>query len=114
MLHGAENIAALGMPLAEPELPLPAMVFTVTLADVALPPIAAQPPVGGTTLRMRLLVKSATNTLEAASTATPLGELKDAPLPILLFQPPVIATPLPATVVTAPLEISILRMLWFF
>ena len=80
--NGPINEALAPTPLAYVAVPLPANELTV-------------PP--GVILRTRLLAVSATNTLFNVSTATPRGELKEAPVPTPLAYA---AVPLPANVVT--------------
>ena len=76
-------------PSANAAEPPPASVVTTPVED---------------TLRMRLLPVSATNTLPALSTAIPSGLLNVAAEAFPLADPP---TPLPATVVTTPAEVTI-------
>ena len=81
-------------PFTDPATALPASVLTRP-AEV--------------TSRTRLLKKSATNTLPEAETASPRGELKLLAAPTPSAKP---ATPLPASVDTAPLG-DTKRILWF-
>ena len=69
-------------------------------------PEAEKAPGAQPILRMRWLPESATMTLPLLSTATPLGELNEAPAPVPSAN---VADPLPASVVTTPPGVT-LRM----
>ena len=75
--------AAVPVPSAEPELPLPAKVVTTPAGVIFL---------------MRLLSPSATYTLSLLSTATPKGLLKEADVPVASVAP--LTPSIPAKVLT--------------
>jgi hypothetical protein len=105
---GVENLAAEPTPLASP-----------AMVPKALPPPAndVTTPVAVLTARMRLLPKSATNTLwlrcdrEAGATVQPRGLLNRALVPV-----PSTAAPEelpPASVLTVPVPMSMARTPWW-
>mmetsp|Transcript_45692 Transcript_45692/g.73680 ORF Transcript_45692/g.73680 Transcript_45692/m.73680 type:complete len:209 (+) Transcript_45692:852-1478(+) len=93
MPKGALNRAEEPSPSAKPLSPLPATVVTAP---------------AGETLRMVLLLKSATSNHPCLSIDTPKGCEKRAATPRPSAKP---ACPLPATVVTIPVRVT-LRMAW--
>ena len=86
---GLLNEAAVPVPLALPETPLPAKVVTTP---------------AGVIIRIRSLPLSATYTFPAASVPNPKGSLNEAAVPVPLVLP---AIPLPAKVLTTPAGVII-------